>query len=87
MWGAVKAFFSSAIPGVIKPLRILWNEMIAFVFAIFAIILGFQVFRDFTRLDGSSGKLGKIVLLAIFAFVMAVYAVQSFVRSKKISRL
>lgn len=86
MWGAVKAFFNSAIPGVIKPLRILWNEMIAFVFAIFAIVLGFQVFRDFTRLDGSSGKLGKIVLLAIFAFVMAAYAIQSFLRSKKISR-
>ena len=86
MWGAVKAFFSTAIPGVIRPLRILWNEMIAFLFAVFAIILGFQVFRDFTRLDGSSGKLGKMVLLAIFAFVMAAYAIQSFMRSKKISR-
>jgi hypothetical protein len=86
MWGAVKAFFSTAIPGIIKPLRVLWNEMIAFIFAIFAIILGFQVARDLAHFDGSPNKLGKLAFLGIFALVMAGYALQSFLRSKKISR-
>jgi len=86
MWGATKAFFNTAIPGIIKPLRVLWNEMIAFVFAIFAIVLGFQVAKDIANFDGTSNKLGKLAFLAIFALVMLAYAVQSFLRSKKISR-
>lgn len=86
MWGAVKAFVGTAVPGIIKPLRVLWNEMIAFVFAIFAIVLGFQVAKDVAQFDGSANKLGKLAFLGIFALVMAGYAVQSFFRSKKISR-
>ena len=86
MWVAVKAFFRTAVPGVIKPLRILWNEMIAFIFAVFAVILGFQVFRDFSRLDATPEKIAKVAFLAVFALIMAGYAIHSFARSKKISR-
>jgi hypothetical protein len=86
MWGATKAFFNAAIPGIIKPLRVLFNEMFAFVFAVFAIVLGFQVARDFAQFDGSANKLWKLIFLGIFALVMGVYALHSFLRAKKISR-
>lgn len=86
MWGATKVFFNTAVPGIIKPLRVLWNEMIAFVFLVFAVVLGFQVAKDVAQFDGTPGKLGKLAFLGIFALVMAAYALQSFLRSKKISR-
>jgi len=86
MWGLAKSFLGHVLPGVIKPLRVLWNEIIAFVFAAFAVVIGFSVGRDIANYDGTSEKATKIALSGIFALVMFLFAVQSYFRSRKIAR-
>jgi len=86
MLDAAGKFVKTVVPGVIRPLRVLWNEMIGFVFLVFAIIAGGSVFRAWqTAADSSDGQ-GRMFLGGLFAFVMAWCGVASFRRARKIDR-
>src|ERR1051326_1491944 len=50
-----KQFLGHVIPGVIRPLRILWNEVIGFLFLVFAIGSTPAVVRSFRDLDKPDG--------------------------------
>jgi hypothetical protein len=57
--GIVRTFIASVLPGVLKPLRVLWNEIIAFFFFVMAVIAvpsTYRAIRDFngrTRCPGA----------------------------------
>ena len=82
-----KAFVASFIPGVVKPLHALWNEVLAFVFFLLAmfVTLG-PVRRGYRELDGDPANLVKFVLAAVLAILMLVFSLYSFLRARKISR-
>lgn len=84
--GLVKAFLGSVVPAVMKPLRVLWNEMLAFVFAVFAIIILFPALRQLWNFDGSTNSIAKLGMQVFFGGVMAVCAIFSFTRARKISK-
>jgi hypothetical protein len=54
---AGKQFVRHVVPAVIKPLRVLWNEMIAFVFMAFGVMVAFSTWRKFTGDGDGSGNL------------------------------
>ena len=82
-----KAFVASFMPGVIKPLHALWNEVLAFVFFLLAlfVFLG-PVRRGYRELDGDPANLLKFVLAVVLAVLMLVFAFYSYFRARKISR-
>ena len=41
----ISQFLSHVLPGIIRPLHTLWNEVIGFLFIVFAVVAGFYVFR------------------------------------------
>ena len=84
--GLVKAFLGNVLPAVMKPLRVLWNEMLAFVFAVFAIVILFPALRQLWSFDGSSASIAKLGMQVFFGGVLAVCAVFSFRRARRISR-
>lgn len=86
MWKLAGKFAKTVIPGVIKPLHVLWNEMIAFLFFAFAVIGGFNAYRSYRAMEGSPESFGRFVLLAVFAVVMGGFALGSFRRARKISK-
>lgn len=74
-----------------KPTRILWNELIGFVFLLFTLAFAFKTGRlalDYAK--GSQAEAGgDLVRLSIAGFctlVMLWFAVGSFLRARKISR-
>jgi len=69
-----------------RPLRILWNEMIAFVFICFAIPAAPKVYSSWKEFDGEPERLFRLVLSTLFLVTMVAFAVFSFLRAKKISR-
>jgi hypothetical protein len=79
-------FVQMVVPGVIKPLRALWNEMIGFVFLVFAVFAGSSVFRAWRNFDGSSDAILRICLSGFFTLMMAYFGVASFLRARKIGR-
>ena len=69
-----------------RPLRILWNEMVAFVFICFAIPATPKVYSSWKEFDGEPERLFRLVLSTLFLITMLSFAVFSFMRAKKISR-
>jgi threonine/homoserine/homoserine lactone efflux protein len=82
----ISKFLSHVLPGVVRPLHALWNEVIGFLFIVFAVVAGFYVIRALRSFEGDIEGLFRIVLPALFGLVMGYFGVSSFLRARKISR-
>jgi len=86
-----RQFVKHVVPAVVKPTRILWNELIGFIFMLFAVIFAFKTGR--LALDYAHGpaaeagsQLVRIVIAGFCTLVMLWFALGSFLRARKISR-
>jgi glycerol uptake facilitator-like aquaporin len=79
-------FLKHVVPGIIKPLHSLWNEIIGFVFLCFTGLAVFAVVRAIRSYDQTLDGVFRIVVPAGFALVMGYYCLSSFFRARKISR-
>jgi hypothetical protein len=83
---AGKQFLTHAVPAILKPLRVLWNELIGFTFLAFAVLVGFASWRNLTKPNAD----GQLIFWSLvgFAFTLLLlwYGISSFRRAKKISR-
>ena len=86
MLSLVKKFFQAVVPGVVKPLHALWNEVIGFLFLAFAVVLARPVWRSYRDLDDDPANLGRLILSLFFMLVMLAFGIQSFLKARKISR-
>ena len=82
----VKTFVSNVVPAVIKPMRVLWNEIIGFFFLVFGVIFGFSLFRRFRNFDGDVSQLFGLAASGLFVVMLVGYGIFSFLRARKISR-
>ena len=82
----VSQFLKHVLPSVIKPIHILWNEVIGFIFLVLAAFVGVSTYRRAQRFSGDTGGLLILVASFTFAALLAVYGVSSFRRARKISR-
>ena len=78
-----REFFQSVIPGVIKPLHILWNEIIGFLFLVIAT---FIVFGTLRRTAHDPDGFWPMVAGVGFGLILAGFGLSSFLRARKISR-
>jgi len=82
----IQSFLGHVLPGVIRPLHTLWNELIGFLFVVFAIIAVPWAVRAVRGFDGTAEAFFRIVLIGIWVLVMASFGIGSFRRARKISR-
>ena len=82
----ISKFLSHVVPGVVRPLHALWNEVIGFLFIVFTVVAAFYVVRAVRNFDGEVEGLFRIVLPALFGLVMGYFGVTSFLRARKITR-
>jgi hypothetical protein len=82
----VRQFLRHVLPGVLKPLRALWNEVIGFVFLALAAIPVPRALRSWQEFNETGEGLFRVVLSAVFIGIMAWFGVTSFLRARKISR-
>src|SRR5580692_5017773 len=50
MAGVVNKFLGHVMPGIIRPLRVLWNEVVGFLFLVFAVLAGSSTFNSIRQL-------------------------------------
>jgi len=86
-----RQFVKHVLPAVVKPTRILWNELIGFVFMIFAAFFGFKTGRlliDFIKQPPANGMapLVRLSIAAIPTLAAGWFSLTSFLRARKISR-
>ena len=81
-----RQFLGHVLPGVMRPLRVLWNEIIGFLFVVIAIGAAPAVFRSVRDLDKPDGSLFRVFVSVFFALLMLYFGVTSFLRARKIGR-
>jgi hypothetical protein len=76
-----RSFFRHVIPGIVKPIHSLWNQVIGFVFLCLGTIFAFAAFRYLAK-----GDEFRFAVAIACALMMIWYGVSSFWRARKISR-
>ncbi len=84
--GLISKFLGHVLPGVIKPLHSLWNQVIGFLFFAFTVVAIGYVVRAVQAFDGNFESLVHVAMPALFALVMGYFCVSSFLKARKISR-
>ncbi len=82
----ITRFIGHVLPGVIRPLRALWNQLIGFLFLVLASAPIPSIVRYVRHYDGDADNLFRIVLSFCFAGLMAYFGITSFLRARRISR-
>ncbi len=74
-------FISHVVPGVARPMRVLWNEIIGFIFFVIAVPIVFGAVRAYRN-----GETQRLIIAAGFAAMLLYFGITSFLRARKISR-
>lgn len=82
MLSTAKKFLGHVMPGVIRPLQVLWNQMIGFFFIVLAVLPIQRIIHDW-RAQGTGFRLA---LEISFMVLMAGFGIHSFLRARKISK-
>jgi hypothetical protein len=82
MVSKAKRFIGYVLPGVIRPIHILWNQVIGFFFLVLAVLPVPSAIRSF----GKDGSPARLALTVPFVVLMAWFGISSFWRARKISK-
>lgn len=84
--GLVNRFLGHVLPGIIRPMHALWNEVIGFVFIVLAVWAAPSAWRNVRLIDGNSESFFKAAISVGFALLMAYFGVSSFLKARRITR-
>jgi len=82
MFSMAKKFLGHVVPGVIRPIHILWNQVIGFFFIVLALLPVHSIVRDW----GKSDTAPRLALEIPFTLIMTAFGIHSFLRARKISK-
>jgi hypothetical protein len=82
----IKKFFTHFMPSVLKPLRVIWNQVIGFMFLVFAVFALRHVYKSLSEFNGDGNSIFRLAISGIFGLIMGIYGLASFWRARKISR-
>ncbi|HEY3740317.1 MAG TPA: hypothetical protein VGL53_10755 [Bryobacteraceae bacterium] len=88
MFKLAKSFVLTVMPSVLKPLHILWNEIIGFIFIVFAIgtvPAGLRYYRAMAADPTANGF--RLAVTVFFGATMTYFGITSFLRARRIRRL
>jgi hypothetical protein len=84
--GMVHRFLGHVLPGIIRPIHALWNEVIGFIFIVLAIWAAPSAWRNVRLVDGNGESLFRAVISVGFALLMVYFGITSFLKARKITR-
>ena len=82
MLATAKKFLAYVLPGVVKPLHTLWNQVIGFLFLVLALLPIPSTIRNW----GQEGNGLRLALTIPFMLLMGWFGVSSFWKARKISK-
>ncbi len=77
-----KKFLAHVLPGVMRPIHILWNQVIGFFFLVLAVLPVPSAIRSW----GKEGSGARLALTIPFVLLMAWFGLSSFWRARKINK-
>ncbi|MGD1090494.1 MAG: hypothetical protein ABSB35_00725 [Bryobacteraceae bacterium] len=82
----VRQFLQHVVPEVVRPLHVLWNQVIGFLFAVLGILPIPSAVRTIRNFQGDGESFVRVAFSVTFAALMFYFAISSFFRARKISR-
>jgi hypothetical protein len=82
----ISQFLGHVLPGVVRPLHALWNQVIGSLFVVLALSAVPSIIRYVRDFEATAAGIFRVVLSASFAAIMAYFGISSFLRARKISR-
>ena len=79
MFSMAKKFLGHVVPEVIRPIHILWNQVIGFVFIVLAVVFGFRIVRG-------KEPLSLQIVGSLLVLLKAWFGISSFWKARKISK-
>ena len=83
MFALAAKFLHHILPAIVRPIRILWNQFIGFIFLLLAAFVGMASWH---RRTGDSQAVLVMVAGLGFAAFLAAFGIASLWRARKISR-
>ena len=83
----VGRFLEHVMPGVMRPLRVLWHEVIGFIFIVLAVIFASSAIRNYRLLQSEEVSILRMIVSFFLPVLMAYFGITSFLRARRISRL
>ena len=81
MVALTRKFLRHVLPGVVRPLHILWNQVIGFFFLVIALVPVPGAIRAYNETN-----IPRFLLSVTFIVIMGSFGASSFWRARKISR-
>ena len=82
----LQEFLRHVLPGIIKPLHALWNEIVGFVFLCLALLPLPRAFRQWQQFNETGEGLSRMAVSLCFIVMMGTFCIHSFLRARKITR-
>ena len=82
----VGRFIEHVVPGVVRPMRVLWHEIIGFIFIVLAVIFGSSAIRNYHLLRTEEASVLRMAASFFLPALMAYFGITSFLRARKASR-
>jgi uncharacterized membrane protein len=79
-------FVEHVMPGVVRPLRVLWHEIIGFIFIILAVVFGSSALRNYRLLQSEEISFLRLAVSFFLPILMAYFGITSFLRARRIGR-
>lgn len=86
MASLTKTFFRTVVPGILKPLRTLWNEMMAFAFFAGAVLFGSAAYREHLKVEDGKSSVWLVLLPGFACAVFLLFGIQSYVKARRIAK-
>ncbi len=80
-------FARHTLPVAIRPVRILWNQLIGVTFLLLAMAPAPYEYKALKNFTGDGASWWRLVLSGVFTAVMLAYGISSFLKARKIARL
>ncbi len=81
-----RQFFQHVLPAIIRPLRVLWNQVIGFFFLVIALWAVPRTVSSLREFNGEPSSLFRLILSVLFIGLMAGYGIYSFWRARKVPK-
>jgi hypothetical protein len=82
-----RKFAQHMVPHVVRPAQIIWNQAIGAMFLILAVPALFKAADFYRNLNADPQNPARFGVSLIFGLIMAFFAVVSFLRARRLSRL
>lgn len=82
MLALTRKLLQHVLPGIVRPISILWNQIVGFFFLVLAALPIPSAYRSYHDPEGFP----RLAMSLLFIVLMGSFGISSFLRARKISR-